>query len=103
MKKIAIALTLLAAPALAAASPQIAVRQTPAHVPTIAVSGRSVLRTRIVGNKFRVAYVLPTQATLVSIHKPHIRVTVEIGQSTALALRSGEIVRLKIVPVRGRP
>ena len=93
MKKIVIALALLTAPALAAASPK-------AHVPTIAVSGRSILRTRIVGNKFRVAYVLPTQATLVSIHKPRIRVTIKIGQSTAVSLRPGELVYLKIVPVR---
>lgn len=100
MKKTLLTLALLTAPALAAASPQIAVRQAPTRVPTIAVSARSVLRARIVMNRFRVAYVLPSQVTLTSIHKPPIRVTFQIGIKTALALRPGEIVRLKIVPVR---
>ncbi|UEO01114.1 hypothetical protein A9R16_006885 [Acidiferrobacter thiooxydans] len=92
MKKTALfALALLAAPVVAMATPEIAVHQTPAPTATIAIPQR-----------FAVVYVLPVQAVLESMSSPRVRVTVPIRIRTALALRSGEIVRLKIVP-RGRP
>ena len=92
MKKTALlTLALLAAPALAVATPEIAVHQTPTPTTDITIPKR-----------FVVMYVLPDQAVLESMSSPRVRVTVPIRIHTALALRSGEIVKLKIVP-RGRP
>lgn len=103
MKKTILTLALLAAPALAVASPEVAVRQSPAPcVPTTTVPAHSV-RARTVLNKFRVTQLLPIQVTVKSMSGPQVRVTFQIGARTALALRQGEIVKLKIVPVRGRP
>jgi hypothetical protein len=86
MKKTALfALALLAAPALAVATPEVAVHQTPTPTTDITIPKR-----------FVVMYVLPVQAVLESISRPRVRVTVPIRIRTALALRSGEIVRLKI-------
>ena len=91
MKKTALfALALLATPALAMATPEIAVHQTPAPATDITIPKR-----------FVVMYVLPVRAVLESMSRPRVRVTLPIGIHTALALRSGEIVRLKIVG--GRP
>jgi hypothetical protein len=99
MKKIVIALALLAAPALAAASPEVAARQTPAPQ-TIVIHARSLLCERILANRFRVVRVLPLRVTLESIAGTRVRFTVHVGFNTAVSLRPGEIVRLKIVPVR---
>ena len=86
MKKTALfARALLAAPALAVATPEVAVHQTPTPTTDITIPKR-----------FVVMYVLPVQAVLESISRPRVRVTVPIRIRTALALRSGEIVRLKI-------
>ena len=104
MKKIAIALALLAAPALAVASPQVAVHQKPApHVPTITIPSRSILRTRIIANRFRVVWPLPTYVVLESVSGPPVRLTLQASARTAMALHQGEIVKLQIAPVRGRP
>lgn len=118
MQRPMLLLTLLAAPALALAARQtfaaeIAVHQTPtAPVPTITIPARSPLNAHRIANRwsfdsvngsFRVTHLLPTQATLVSVEWPSVRMTFPIRPRTALALRAGEIVRLKIVPVRVRP
>jgi hypothetical protein len=90
MKKTALfALALLAAPIVAMGTPEIAVHQTPTPATDITIPKR-----------FVVVYVLPVQAVLESMSGPRVRVTVPIGIHTALALRAGEIVRLKI---GGRP
>jgi hypothetical protein len=100
MKKHALlTLALLAAPALAAASPEVAARQAPAPSP-IVIHARSLLQTRIVLNEFRVVRVLPLRVTLESIGEPRVRFTVHVGFNTAVSLRPGELVYLKIVPVR---
>lgn len=99
MKKIAVALTLLVAPALAVASPEVQVHQTPAPAP-IVIHTRSLWQTRIVLNEFRVVRALPLRVMLESIGEPRVRFTMHTGIKTALALHPGEIVRLKIVPVR---
>ena len=92
MKKTALfALALLAAPIVAMGTPEIAVHQTPTPATDITIPKR-----------FVVVYVLPVQAVLESMSGPRVRVTVPIRIRTALTLRSGEIVKLKIVP-RGRP
>ena len=106
MQRPMLLLTLLAAPALALAARQtfaaeIAVHQTP--VAHITIPARSLMRVRRIENRFRVTQLLPTQVTLVSIQWPSVRMTFPIRARTALALRSGEIVRLKIVPVWVRP
>ena len=112
MKRPMFTLTLLAAPALAlalasreaVAAPQVAVRQSaPPHVPTITVRSRSILRTRIIANEFRVVWPLPAYVVLESVQGPPVRLTLQTSIRTSIALRQGEIVRLKIVPVRGRP
>ncbi len=103
MKKTLLTLALLAAPILAMAAPEVAVHQTAVpRRPTITIPSRSILRAHIISNRFRVEQLLPIQVTLASVSGPPIRVTLPIRIHTALALRSGEIVRLKIVP-RGRP
>ena len=92
MKKTLLTMAImLAAPVVAMATPEIAVHQTPTPTATIAIPKR-----------FVVVYVLPVQAVMESTSRPRVRVTVPIRIRTALALRSGEIVKLKIVP-RGRP
>ena len=96
MKKIAVALTLLVAPALAVASPEVQVHQTPAPAPI-------VIHTRIVLNEFRVVRALPLRISVETMTRPRVLVTFHTGIHTAMALHPGEIVRLKIVPVRGRP
>ena len=107
MKKTAfLTLALLAAPALAVASPQVAVHQQPApHVPTITIHAPSLLRTRtrIIANWFRVVWPLPTYVVLESVSGPPVRLTLQTSARTAMALRQGELVKLQIVPVRGRP
>ena len=102
MKKHALlTLALLAAPALAAASPEVAARQAPApQTIVIHAQARSLLQTRIVLNEFRVVRVLPLRVTLESIGEPRVRFTVHVGFNTAVSLRPGELVYLKIVPVR---
>ncbi len=97
MKKALLTLALLAVPALAAASPEVAVRQTPAP---IVIHARSLLCEHILANRFRVVRVLPLRVTLESIAGTRVRFTVHTGFNTAVSLRPGEIVRLKIVPVR---
>ena len=100
MKKHALlTLALLAAPALAAASPEVAARQAPAPQ-TIVIHARSLLQTRIVLNEFEVVRVLPLRVTLESIAGTRVRFTVHVGFNTAVSLRPGELVYLKIVPVR---
>ena len=101
MKKHALlTLALLAAPALAAASPEAQVNQTPMPVPSpIVIHARSLLCERILANRFRVVRVLPLRVTLESIAGTRVRFTVHVGFNTAVSLRPGEIVRLKIVPV----
>ena len=96
---------MMAAPVVAMATPEIAVHQTPAPTatPEIAVHQTPAPTATIaIPQRFAVVYVLPVQAVLESMSSPRVRVTVPIRIRTALALRSGEIVRLKIVP-RGRP
>jgi hypothetical protein len=97
-------LAFLAVPALAVASPEIAVHQTPAKpVPTITIHAPSLLRTRIIANRFRVVWPLPTYVVLESVSGPPVRLTLQASARTAMALHQGEIVKLQIAPVRGRP
>lgn len=99
MKKIAVALTLLVAPALAVASPEVQVHQTPAPAP-IVIHTRSLWQTRILANRFRVVRALPLRVTVETMTRPRVLVTFHTSIRTAVALHPGEIVRLKIVPVR---
>ena len=99
MKKIVIALALLAAPALAAASPVVAVRQATAPSP-IVIHARSLLQTRMLANRFLVVQSLPLRVTVETMTAPRVLVTFHTSIRAAMALRPGEIVRLKIVPVR---
>ena len=97
-------MALAAVPALALASPQVAVHQSPApRVPTITIHAPSLLRTRIISNRFRVVWPLPTYVVLESVSGPPVRLTLQASARTAMALHQGEIVKLQIVPVRGRP
>lgn len=103
-KNIIIALALLAVPVLAVASPEIAVHQAPTKaVPTITVRSQSILRTRVIANEFRVVWPLPTYVVLESVSGPPVRLTLQTSIHTSMALRQGEVVKLKIVPVRGWP
>jgi hypothetical protein len=106
IEKSILILALAAAPALAAASPEIAVHQTPASAkPIITIPVRSPLRERIAVNTFRIVEVLPMMVVLESVQKPHVTIYQQIGmtESQFLFRHLGEIARLKIVPVRGRP
>ena len=98
MKKALLTLALLAVPALAAASPEVAVRQTPAPSP-IVIHARSLLCEHILANRFLVVQSLPLRVTVETMTTPRVLVTFHTSIRTAMALRPGEIVRLKIVPV----
>lgn len=85
-------LALLAAPtlALAAASPQVAVHQTQRPVPSMWVL-----------DKFRVAWVLPTEVILKSVDGPHITIKAYVGARTAMSFHRGERIGIRIP--KGRP
>lgn len=104
MKKTALplAMVLLAAPALAVASPEVQVRQSPTPAP-IVIHARPLLRERVLANRFRVVQSLPLRVTVETTTKPRVLVTFHTSIHTALALHPGELVRLKIVPARVRP
>ncbi len=85
MKKIIITLALLAIPALAAASPQVAVRQTQRPVPSMWVL-----------DQFRVAWVLPTEVILKSVHGP-LTIRMFVGARTAMAFHRGEIIGIRVL------
>ena len=101
MKKTAIVLALLVAPTLAfakAPAPHIST-----NIPTIAVNAKSVQRSHFVGDRARVLMVLPMMVDLESLQVPHVKIIQRIGMPESFALHNGEIVKLEIVPGRGRP
>lgn len=55
---------------------------------------------RIFTNRLRVVQSLPLRVTLETMTAPHVLATFHTSIRTAMALHPGEIVRLKIVPVR---
>ena len=106
MKKfLALTLALLAVPALAVASPEIAVHQTQAPtLPMISVPSHS-LRARMVVDEFRVGWIARTAHTirLTLINLSGQKVVVIQPRGASRDLRDGEYVYLKVAALRGRP
>lgn len=93
-------LAFLAVPALAVASPEIAVRQVAVpRVPTITIPSRSILRTRIIVDEFRVLALTRGRVTLESAYGRPIVVT----RPARTSLHVGEIVTLTVTSLRGQP
>ena len=87
-------LALLAAPALAVASPEIAVRQSPP--PETSVRQSPAPCARVIVDEFRIVRILPDQITMESVIGPHIKINRWPGFDTAYRLRVGERIYLKV-------